>query len=577
MVCLRFVSEPVIIEDQPRVIYETEMLIFDKHNRCLLFDGDYEVNLLTAKGTATIRDDTPKKRSSWEDLTPSPDKYGNYASECYEAFTKLPTLKFRLVWTKEHCKPFVDRPLPITIRNDQQFKPNKDDQTQSDIDKALLNAGINHNNNKTAFVKLYDIASRIIYRFIYNNNSSQQTEAYDNFNCPWCNMNCIALYSLMKHLKLCHPRFNFTYVPTEKSVRIDVTLNDLFDPSYSGSPFDLVATSRTTYFLERDPQRRTPVTHILVCHPHRARPSLTEFLEIDENEANSHRPFIAGHNRTYHHIMTLGPIMPKEFDSDSEDENDPVWLRNKTMAMIDDFTDVNDGEKELMKMWNLHVMKYNFVGEVHIPLACDMFLEDRGKELLQKNLSRNFVLHLCNLHDFGMLSPQMFYGVILKMRSILCTNDEGRDVVAKAHLEHLQNWLRQQNDCRTREGKARQSGGSSRSETKKSRLPPARSPHTRGRTRSSYPPKSTSTITTATINRKRTSISKAPLAPTAKKYASDLVNKTDMITTRRRRTVQSLPNMALNRRPSRFGRFLRNRSLSQSKDRRSLNTALRRT
>lgn len=26
--------------------------------------------------------------------------------------------------------------------------------------------------------------------------------------------------------------------------------------------------------------------------------------------------------------------------------------------MIDEFTDVNEGEKELMKLWNLHVMKY---------------------------------------------------------------------------------------------------------------------------------------------------------------------------------------------------------------------------
>ena len=28
------------------------------------------------------------------------------------------------------------------------------------------------------------------------------------------------------------------------------------------------------------------------------------------------------------------------------------------LQMIDEFTDVNEGEKELMKLWNLHVMKY---------------------------------------------------------------------------------------------------------------------------------------------------------------------------------------------------------------------------
>lgn len=28
------------------------------------------------------------------------------------------------------------------------------------------------------------------------------------------------------------------------------------------------------------------------------------------------------------------------------------------LQMIDEFTDVNEGEKELMKLWNLHIMKY---------------------------------------------------------------------------------------------------------------------------------------------------------------------------------------------------------------------------
>lgn len=48
-------------------------------------------------------------------------------------------------------------------------------------------------------------------------------------------------------------------------------------------------------------------------------------------------------------------------EEDSEGENDPPWLRMKTMMMIDEFTDVNEGEKELMKMWNLHVMKHGLV------------------------------------------------------------------------------------------------------------------------------------------------------------------------------------------------------------------------
>lgn len=53
-------------------------------------------------------------------------------------------------------------------------------------------------------------------------------------------------------------------------------------------------------------------------------------------------------------------------DVDSEDESDPIWLRKKTATMIDEFTDVNDGEKEIMKMWNLHVMKEGYGLIIHM-------------------------------------------------------------------------------------------------------------------------------------------------------------------------------------------------------------------
>lgn len=56
--------------------------------------------------------------------------------------------------------------------------------------------------------------------------------------------------------------------------------------------------------------------------------------------------------------MTCLPIQPHELDEDSEGEHDSEWVRHKTQMMIDEFSDVNEGEKELMKMWNLHVMKY---------------------------------------------------------------------------------------------------------------------------------------------------------------------------------------------------------------------------
>lgn len=74
---------------------------------------------------------------------------------------------------------------------------------------------------------------------------------------------------------------------------------------------------------------------------------------------------------------------------DSEDENDPKWLQKKTTMMIDDFTDVNDGEKELMKMWNLHVMKHGYVlWEIQTLKLFEYQMEIKTRRAYGSHLSR---------------------------------------------------------------------------------------------------------------------------------------------------------------------------------------------
>lgn len=457
-------------------------MIFDKHNRCTLSDGEYELTLSECTSTATPKIYSPKKHPTWEVIPDHCLDEFNKGENPLDDFTKSPTLKFRLSWTKDKYTEMVDRPLPITIRKDDFMTAgtkengtstlNRSDSVTSSESNCVVNgnnssiattsvtsnathSNPNVNNNKSnskahtaisvnginqsMVVKLHDIASRIIYHFIYNNNSSQQTETFDNFNCPWCCLHCLNLYSLLKHLKLCHARFNFTYVPTPNGVRVDVSINEQFDGSYIGSPHDLVGPAGSA-FARAGPVRRTVVTRILVCRPRRPKHSLTEFLEIDENELNSQRPYVTGHNRLYHHTMTCLPVHPKGLDIDSEGETDPAWLQHKTLQMIDEFTDVNEGEKELMKMWNLHIMRNGYVGDIQIPLACEMFLDMRGKELLEKNLYKNFVLHLCNFFDYGLISPETLYKTIQKLQRILSTHTEGKEVLVNEHKKQVEHW-----------------------------------------------------------------------------------------------------------------------------------------
>jgi polycomb protein SUZ12 len=109
--------------------------------------------------------------------------------------------------------------------------------------------------------------------------------------------------------------------------------------------------------------------------------------------------------RLYYHTSTCLPVKPNEGDIDSEADMDPDWLKERTQLMIDEFTDVNEGEKELLKLWNLHIMSnYKYKNDSMIRLACLDFVEREGNTILSKNLTRNLVLHLANLWEYGLLS-----------------------------------------------------------------------------------------------------------------------------------------------------------------------------
>uniref|UniRef100_A0A4W5K8Z7 SUZ12 polycomb repressive complex 2 subunit b n=1 Tax=Hucho hucho TaxID=62062 RepID=A0A4W5K8Z7_9TELE len=258
---------------------------------------------------------------------------------------------------------------------------------------------------------------RIFYQFLYNNNTRQQTEARDDLHCPWCTLNCRKLYSLLKHLKQSHSRFIFNYVPHPKGARIDVSINECYDGSYVGNPQDIHSQPGFA-FSRNGPVKRTAVTHVLVCRPKRTKPSLSEFLESEDGELEQQRTYVSGHNRLYFHSDSCMPLRPQEMDVDSEDERDPEWLREKTATQLEEFTDVNEGEKEVMKLWNLHVMKHGFIADNQMNQASMQFVEKCGAYIARRNLCRNFLLHLVSMHDFNLVSVATIDRAMSRLRHI---------------------------------------------------------------------------------------------------------------------------------------------------------------
>ncbi|XP_018012195.1 polycomb protein suz12-A-like isoform X2 [Hyalella azteca] len=423
--------------------YKAELVVYDRHGRCQLQAGSYELVLQPVNATAgkTISS-SPRKNSTWE----STEDLKVEAANISDFQNSGPTLHFRLAWSHEPGGG-IGTCTAVTGHTNGHSRLQSSGTSLSAMFKTLIRPkqplSVLLENDKATKPKPQGVSSPeapqlVLYQFVYNNNGRQQTEARRDFHCPWCSINCLALYCLLKHLKLCHARFTFTYLPHPKGARIDVSLNDCYDGSYAGNPQDLVALSGGgggVCFSRTGPCRRAPTTALLVCRPRRSKPSLSEFLEQDHVDYDLPRSYILGHNRLYHHTMSCRPIGPHELDEDSEGEHDSQWMRIKTVSMIDDFSDVNDGEKEIMKLWNVHVMKHNFVGDCQLPIACSMFVDAHGEEVIRRNLYRNYLLHLVSLYDFGVMGAGAVYNNIRQLQNLM--QEKG------LHLELSKHWTRQ--------------------------------------------------------------------------------------------------------------------------------------
>lgn len=269
-----------------------------------------------------------------------------------------------------------------------------------------------NNNSHSVLNKNY-----CIYNWICKDpaRTSQKTKSY-GFICAWCESNLYHLDSLMIHLKCCHSRFNFNLVQEDGNNVIEMTLNASFDGSYCGFKYPGHDLRRDFKFTPSLPERRTPTTQIIYfkaktkpsyIYPQQAKSALRsssiDMLNYDDGDVDIDVCL----GRLYYHTSTCLPVKPNEVDIDSEADMDPDWLRERTQLMIDEFSDVNEGEKEILKLWNLHIMSnHKYKADKMIPQACIDFVETEGKIIIAKNLYKNFILHLANLYDYGLIGSK---------------------------------------------------------------------------------------------------------------------------------------------------------------------------
>ncbi|XP_074600841.1 polycomb protein Su(z)12 [Brevipalpus obovatus] len=408
--------------------YERELIVIDRYQQCVLTNGEYQIVLCESTKVANSPNHQyhNNKVSSWESLQQKEKLNGSLVVE------KGPVLVFHLLWTDADVETHLDPGKILLLDSTINGKISSNNENNSPVLNGNANCSLLKRNGfiriKTSMSESSSISStpstsktprssRITYRFLYNGVVIQQTRSSQDLKCAWCSLKCKIVPSLMKHLKMCHMRFSFILTADVKGHRIDVTINENFDGSYSGNPHDLSHPTTGYAFSKNGPVQRSPVTQLLFFRGKKV-PIDHPFLHSEDLDTSmTIRSYISGHDRLYYRSTDCYPIKPQDVEEDSEAEIDPEWMRVKTQLMIDEFTDVNEGEKELMKIWNLHEMKHGFVGDCQIPRACNDFVDKHWRDILEKNLYMNFILHLTNLFDFGILSASSMRTIIRRLNS----------------------------------------------------------------------------------------------------------------------------------------------------------------
>lgn len=238
----------------------------------------------------------------------------------------------------------------------------------------------------------------IVYRFI-SDFGSKDSVRLNKFKCPWCYLDCQHVDALMKHLKLCHDRLIFKVKTTDDVhiVSVELSLENIQDHQSYRRRIRKNA-DKSDYFFHRpraDRQIQTMNT-----------------LDAETVQCASNVRYII-----YKSSTNLPVSHSDEFENDSEGDVDPEWVQDYNERLMDEFTDVNEGEKDFMKLWNRHISSYSFKSDKSRPDICRQFIELYGRTVLERNLYRNCLLHFCNLHEFEILTAAHVNQLVLELQA----------------------------------------------------------------------------------------------------------------------------------------------------------------
>jgi hypothetical protein len=113
---------------------------------------------------------------------------------------------------------------------------------------------------------------------------------------------------------------------------------------------------------------------------------------------------INGHHLTdFFHIASGQSMTVDELDADSDDEVTTSFEVSMRNHGINDYLEINQQEKDMMCLWNLHINSFPSHGDRMLPIVCIRFIHRFANVIITKKLRFPLLLHFLNLWDFGLL------------------------------------------------------------------------------------------------------------------------------------------------------------------------------
>ena len=147
-------------------------------------------------------------------------------------------------------------------------------------------------------------------------------------------------------------------------------------------------------------------------------------------------------DRLLYHVKTNLPI--KNDEPEAEECYD--WLRQMSLRQIDDFVDVNEGEKAFMKLWNTHLHYNPCYGDKMLIQVLESFIDEYGFKIYKCNLQNNFTLHLSNLHDFEVISSATMLEMITRYQKLVKNSLEDENQNVKRNAVSVQDDAEESNE-----------------------------------------------------------------------------------------------------------------------------------